>query len=177
MRYRLVRSRNRIRVHPLSLGPVSKSHRGPCVTAWPGLEIASGSMRYRLARSRNRIRVHALSLGPVSKSHRGPCVTAWPGLEIASGSMRYRLPRSQNRVRVHALPHRLVSTPRRGHTIRASRMMRPDVVKRLLILLLMNHLHHLDLVHHFNKLFQPGSSRPALPRHTSFFFRWRGVAS
>jgi hypothetical protein len=71
--------------------------------------------------------------------------------------MRYRIAWYQHRVGVMR------------RSVRALRMMRPDAVKRLLILLLLNHLHHLPLAHHFNKLFQPGSSRPALPRHTSFF--------
>jgi hypothetical protein len=44
-------------------------------------------------------------------------------------------------------------------SVRAVAMMRPDVVKRLLILLLLNHLHYLHLVHHFQELFQPVEAR------------------
>jgi len=113
MRYRLGRSQLRFGVHALPLAPVLISHQGPCVTACPGLDTASGSTRYRLSRSRYRIRstryrlvrsryrsrvhgyrlvrsqyrirVHPLPIGPVSIPLRGPCVTAWSGLDTASG--------------------------------------------------------------------------------------------
>jgi hypothetical protein len=86
-------------------------------------------MRYRLARSRNRFGVHALPLAQGAKPGPGSCVTASPGINTASGSCVDPCGRC---------------------------MMRPDVVIRLLILLLMNHLHHLHLVHHFNNPVRAG---------------------
>jgi hypothetical protein len=119
----------------------------PCVTASTRGMQRDGSTRYRkesLACNASRPCVTAC---PGRKTASGSCVTASPGINTASGSCV---------------------------DVRALRMMRPDAVKRLLILPLLNHLHHLHLVHHFNKLFQPGSSRPALPRYTSFFLNGAG---
>jgi len=61
MRYRLATSQNRMRVYVLPPGPVSIPHQGPCVTASPGINTASGSY-----------------------------VTACTGRKTASGFIRYR---------------------------------------------------------------------------------------
>jgi hypothetical protein len=129
-------------------GSVACNASRPCVIG--GGKSCNATGRRVTARGRSHVmcRVLALSAGVSRMQH--------------VVFMRYRLVRSRYRVGVMR------------RSVRALRMMRPDVVKRLLILLLMNHLHHLHLVHHFNKLLQPGSSPPALPRHTSFFLNGAG---
>jgi hypothetical protein len=95
---------------------------GSCVTAWSGGDTASGSC-VTAGPDLETAAGPSVTAGPDLETAAGPSVTTGPDLATEAGPICYRLGRSRCRVGVMR------------RSVRASRMMRPDVVKRLLILM------------------------------------------